>query len=111
MGEGEALGKVTVSTNLKNLILDDDVITLYKFTGNNFSLGPDDIIYAQFRHGEEGIQKTIYIPIGTELYLSTKTLTVYWGDVKGFEFVYTPYIPAYRLVSDTGTLVISGHYD
>lgn len=114
-GKGETLGKVTIKLDIYGSIIEPDVFTVYKFTGSNFKVGPEDIIYAQFRHGEEGIQKTVDIPIGTMLYISAKAFTIYWGqdsDIKGFEFVYIPGgMNAYKLVSDTGTLVVAGHYD
>lgn len=113
MGEWEALGKVTIKLDIWESILEPDVFTVYKFTGSNFQVGPEDIIYTQFRHGEEGIQKTVDIPIGTVVYISAKAFTIYWGSgIEGFEYVRIPaMMPAYKLVSDTGTLVISGHYD
>lgn len=115
MSKGEALGKVTIKLDIQESIIEPDVFTVYKFTGSNFSVGTEDIIYAQFRKGEEGVQKTVDIPIGTTLYISAKGFTIHWGqhsDIKGFEYVRIPgRMNAYKLVSDTGTLVISGHYD
>lgn len=112
-GKGEVLGKVTIKLDIQGSILEPDVFTVYKFTGSNFSVGPEDVIYAQFRHGEEGIQKTVDIPIGTVVYIRAKMFTIYWGSgIEGFEYVEIPaMMSAYKLVSDTGTLVISGHYD
>ena len=62
MSKGEALGKVTIKLDIQESIIEPDVFTVYKFTGSNFSVGTEDIIYAQFRKGEEGVQKNCRYP-------------------------------------------------
>lgn len=106
----EDVGLVSVYTDILEGFYEKDHFYLYKFTGDNWSVGPQDTIYAEFTIDDATTTKVVPIPIGTTVYVDATYAVTSFDNYEGFERVATPYSPALKLTSKVASVALCGYY-